>query len=118
FFIEVDFNGTWTDSRRAVFESAADRWAEVITHVPCGGTSNLPAGRLLITATLAEIDGAGNGEGNQLGFAGPTNFWRDCPTISATGDMTFDLFDIGEMEADGIFEGVILHEMGHAIGIG
>ena len=25
FFIEIDFVGTWTDARRAVFQSAADR---------------------------------------------------------------------------------------------
>lgn len=26
FYIEVDFNGTWTDARKATFQSAADRY--------------------------------------------------------------------------------------------
>ena len=94
------------------------RWAEVLTHVPCGGSADNPAGRLLITATLTTIDGPGDDEGNTLGFAGPTQFWNACPTISFTGEMTFDIFDIGQLESDGLFEGVILHEMGHVIGIG
>lgn len=32
--------------------------------------------------------------------------------------MTFDIEDIDSMESAGTFEGVVLHEMGHAIGIG
>ncbi|CAM9902971.1 unnamed protein product, partial [Laminaria digitata] len=90
------------------------RWSEIITHVPCGGSSTVPAGRLLISATLEPIDGAGN----TLGFAGPTRIWSLCRTISFEGAMTFDLDDIASMESQGIFEGVILHEMGHVIGVG
>ncbi|CAM9299024.1 unnamed protein product, partial [Laminaria digitata] len=118
FFIEVDFIGTWTDARRAVFQSAADRWAEVITHVPCGGAPGIPAGRLLITATLLDIDGAGDDEFNFFGFGGVTSVWDECRTISNSGFMDFDIYDIGQLEADGQLEGLILHEMGHAIGIG
>ena len=95
------------------------RWSEVITHVPCGGSVQSPAGRLAITATLEEIDGAGGPNGdNILGFAGPTRIWGSCPTVSYMGEMTFDIFDIGEVEANGNFEGLILHEMGHVIGVG
>ena len=32
--------------------------------------------------------------------------------------MRFDIDDIATMEAQGIFEGVIVHEMGHVIGVG
>lgn len=32
--------------------------------------------------------------------------------------MRFDIADIVILEADGTFEGVIEHEMGHVIGIG
>ncbi|CAM9148559.1 unnamed protein product, partial [Laminaria digitata] len=114
FFIEIDFIGTWTPSRRAVFQSAADRWSEVITHVPCGGTTDFPGGRLLIESTLEEIDGVGM----TLGSAGPGSVWNACNTISAEGSMRFDIADIDRLEADGSFEGVILHEMGHVIGVG
>ena len=90
------------------------RWSEVITNVPCGGNSVNPAGRLLISATLEPIDGI-NGI---LGSAGPTRIWNDCRTISLEGAMRFDIADIAGMEFRGIFEGVILHEMGHVIGVG
>ena len=82
--------------------------------MPCGGSSTDPAGRLLISATLETIDGPGN----TLGSSGPDMIWSACRTISFLGSMRFDIDDIVNMEADGIFEGVILHEMGHVIGVG
>ena len=94
------------------------RWSEVITHVPCGGSPTYPAGRLFINSTLDEIDGAGGDEGNVLGFAGPTAILGSCPTVSLTGVMTFDIFDIDALEEGGGLEGVVLHEMGHVIGVG
>eukprot|EP00904_Undaria_pinnatifida_P006370 jgi/Undpi1/2863/HiC_scaffold_14.g06240.m1 len=114
FYIEVDYIGTWTDARKAVFDTAAERWSQVITHVPCGGTVAYPAGRLLISATLEEIDGSGG----TLGSAGPTSIWNACNTISLLGAMRFDIDDIADMEDNGTFEGVIQHEMGHVIGVG
>ena len=90
------------------------RWSEIITHVPCGGSSDNPAGRLMISSTLEQIDGVGG----VLGSAGPTNVWNSCLTVSFVGAMTFDIDDISDLEAQGIFEGVILHEMGHVIGVG
>eukprot|EP00904_Undaria_pinnatifida_P013083 jgi/Undpi1/8905/HiC_scaffold_25.g11367.m1 len=114
FYIELEFNGTWTGARQAVFQAAADRWAEVVTHVPCGGSTIFPAGRLLIRCTQDKIDG----EGSTLGTAGPRSVWRECPTITAEGEMIFDIDDMDGMEEDGTLEGVILHEMGHVIGIG
>lgn len=59
-----------------------------------------------------------DGVDGTLGSAGPTSVWSACPTISATGKMKFDIDDIASMEEEDIFEGVILHEMGHVIGIG
>lgn len=90
------------------------RWSDVITHVPCGGNIQYPAGRLEITATLEDIDGAGRTHGS----AGPRSVWASCKSISLKGDMKLDIADIANLEADGSFEGVILHEMGHVIGIG
>ncbi|CAN0526363.1 unnamed protein product, partial [Scytosiphon promiscuus] len=69
---------------------------------------------LLISATLEAIDGV-NGV---LGSAGPTRIWSGCRSISSLGTMRFDIADIDSMEQNGIFEGVILHEMGHVIGVG
>lgn len=50
------------------------RWSEVISHVPCGGNADFPPGRLLIFATLEEIDGPGG----LLGSAGPGIRWEEC----------------------------------------
>lgn len=94
------------------------RWAEVVTHVPCGGFEEYTPGRLLITATLDEIDGPGVDGTNIVGSARPTRVWNACPTISFLGEMTFDIFDLSALEAAGMFEAVILHEMGHVIGVG
>ncbi|CAM9138702.1 unnamed protein product [Ectocarpus fasciculatus] len=116
FFITVDFVGTWTDERKGVFQSAANRWSEVLTHIPCSGTNGNggAAGELTITSTLETIDGLYG----TLGFAGPRGTYSDCRGISYSGEMTFDIDDIAAMEGQGTFEGVILHEMGHVIGTG
>ena len=39
-------------------------------------------------------------------------------TISATGSMIFDIDDIDEAASGAGFEDLVLHEMGHVIGIG
>lgn len=82
--------------------------------MPCGGTVEFPAGRLLITATLVAIDGVGG----TTGSAGPSSVWSGCRAITVEGTMRFDSADVANMEANGIFDGVILKEMGHVIGIG
>lgn len=92
----------------------AYRWAEVITHIPCGGTDEIPGGRLLVSATLGEIDGVGG----TYGGAAPTNIWSECRSISLKGQMLFDSADIDDLEANGGLEGVVLHQMGHTIGVG
>lgn len=39
-------------------------------------------------------------------------------TISAAGEIRLDIDDVELLEQQGIFDRVILHEMGHVIGIG
>lgn len=90
------------------------RWETVIPFVPGGGAVGQEAGVLEISASLRSIDG----DGGILGSAGPSGVWRDYPTISYSGTMEFDSSDVERMEADGSLLGVILHEMGHVIGIG
>lgn len=82
--------------------------------MPCGGSAEHPAGRLLISASLEPIDGV---EG-ALGSAGPTNVWNECRTVSFKGAMQVDIADVAILEDRGTLEGVILHEMGHVIGVG
>lgn len=86
-----------------------DRWAEVISYVPCSTT-----GETLIRAELTSIDGAGG----TWARAKPLQVWHECPTIAITGVMEYDVDDMDLMEGVGVLEGVAVHEMGHAVGIG
>ena len=112
--IEVQFSGGLSFSQQAVFEHAARRWEEVI--VGDLQTVQLPTGEvvegLLIDASGVSIDG----ENGVLGRAGP-QFVRN-NGLPAKGIMEFDTADLLRMEQEGSLEDVILHEMGHVIGIG
>jgi hypothetical protein len=114
FKIEVRFLGGLTQSQMEIFEAAANRWSEIIT----GDLQSvqLPTGEvvddLLIDAQGVNIDGVGG----VLGRAGP-QFIRD-NALPAKGIMEFDTADLQSMESDGSLLNVIIHEMGHVIGIG
>jgi len=76
---------------------------------------------LLVCGQDAEIDGPGDGTSNVLGFASP--YWTRQDDVTGkvttiTGQMVFDIYDIDEMIKLGTWNGVILHEMGHVLGIG
>eukprot|EP00904_Undaria_pinnatifida_P005738 jgi/Undpi1/2294/HiC_scaffold_13.g05678.m1 len=113
FYIELDYIGEWTTAEKNLVRGQADRWEDVITHVPCGGTRNDPAGRLLISATQTAIDGVGN----TLGSAGPSYVWIDCPGVTIEGEMDFDVDDLALMDKVEL-EFLYLHEIGHVIGFG
>src|SRR5690606_14221177 len=99
-----------TEPRREVFRSAARRWERVII-------GNLPAvgdiDDLRIDASIVEIDGPGG----ILGQAGPDGL-RSGSSLPFEGTMEFDTDDVADLEADGSFGDVILHEMGHVLGVG
>ncbi len=121
--------GSATDTaRKAVFETAASNWSKVIVgqlsseaidlqaNQACGygeGAIKQTVNGLLIVATIVPIDGIGG----ILGQAGP-RFIRDGSGLPVIGCMQFDEADIANMETNNSFGGVIMHEMGHVIGIG
>jgi hypothetical protein len=124
--ITLCYTSTMTASQRAVFESAAARWGSIVTgDVPnistslalgaCSGSSpevNFPIDDLVIFAAIEPIDGV-----NQiLGQAG----WcvRRTAGLPLAGIMRFDVADVAGLETGGQFGSVILHEMGHVLGIG
>ena len=114
FDIEVEFIGGLTFTQREVFAAAAARWEQIITE-PLSRISL--AGRefdgVIISASAVQIDGAGR----ILGRAGPTMLRPDS-MLPATGIMEFDTADLAALEADGSLDEVIIHEMGHVLGIG
>lgn len=131
--IEVRYPGTQpTAGQRAAFDAAVARWQSAIIGdvfnivgitVPAGACPGHPAMQnetvddLVIFADLVAIDGPGN----ILGRAGPC-FIRDENEVdvdlTVTGIMQFDLADLATLESNGRLNDVILHEMGHVLGIG
>lgn len=118
FQILVTFpDNSLTRSQQLVFEQAAARWSQIIT-------ADLPdvfdpaTGRtiddLWIEATAPAIDGVGG----ILGGAGPTEFRAGPKGLPWKGQMVFDSADVPLLQNDGSFSSVILHEMGHVLGIG
>ena len=129
FNIELRFLTPVTPAQQTAFNNAVARWQTIITgDIPqfnanigagqCGSNSpavNEPIDDLIIFVTLEPIDGVGT----ILGSAGPC--WIRGAGLSYhpfLGRMRFDSADLANMEGNGLLEPVILHEMGHVLGIG
>lgn len=114
FTIQVRFLGGLTTSQESVFESAAARWSEIIVgDIPSVDTDIGVVDDIVIDAQGTSIDGVSG----ILGQAGPTAV-RFGSSLPARGIMSFDSADFARMEADGSLVRVIIHEMGHVLGIG
>ncbi len=117
FSIDVRFKGGLSASQQAAFRGAADRWAQVVSgEFPRVRIDGEVIEALVIEASGRKIDRGGGPEGNILGQSLPTHVLPN--GLPAKGLMEFDAFDLGGMEADGSLASVILHEMGHVLGIG
>lgn len=128
FSIDVRFVGDGGSTIvREAFIAAAARWRSLIigdlhnTRViaPAGACTDwTPAmdeavNDVVIFARIDTIDGPGK----ILGQAGPC-FVNTGSRLSAVGIMEFDKDDMATLIANGSFTEVILHEMGHVLGIG
>jgi hypothetical protein len=128
FNIGLRYLSSATPAQRQAFTHARLRWENAITadlaDVPlqtaagdCGpGTPAVDQtlDDVLILISLVPIDGPGG----VLGTAGPC-FIRDLgDPLTIMGGMHFDTADLQSLEDQGILANVILHEMGHVLGIG
>lgn len=99
------------------FTAAAARWSEIITtDLPDVSTSTWGhIDDLLIQASVQWIDG----RGGVLGQAAPTAFRTSSQGgLPYLGFMQFDSADLASMASAGTLRDVILHEMGHVLGLG
>lgn len=127
FNIAVRFLGSSTPSQRQAFAAAEERWESILTGEledvqlianagECGPESpalNEVVDDLVILVTVEPIDGPGD----VLGSAGPC-FIRVSNNLTVLGAMQFDDEDLADIEAEGLLEALILHEMGHVLGFG
>ena len=103
-----------TASQQQVFVQAADRWEQIIIgDVPDATYNGTFVDDILIDGSAQPIDGPGG----TLGQAGPTNL-RPGSLLPIRGIMEFDTADLNQLEANGSLFDVIVHEMGHVLGIG
>jgi hypothetical protein len=127
FDILVRFVGEATTSQRQAVAEAQSRWENLIlgdlpnarltaAEGSCGSESpsvDATIDDVMIFVTMEPIDGPGG----VLGSAGPC-FIRNSNGLTVLGAMRFDSEDLQEIEAEGLLEPVILHEMGHVLGFG
>jgi hypothetical protein len=127
FEVTVCITTAMTASQRQVFQSSAARWSTIIkgdlpdaagaiAENACGSgtpSADQTYDDLIIFASVTDIDGPGQ----VLGQAGPC-FIRNTSSLPVVGVMEFDVADVNALEASGRLGAVILHEMGHVLGIG
>jgi hypothetical protein len=124
FDIDLDFVTSVTASQQLAFTDAAAKWSSVITgdigtalvnfpFIFCGGAVNEYVDDLKIKVIITTIDGPGN----ILGQAAPCAA-RAGNNLPAFGFMQFDIDDVATLEGNNQFDDVVLHEMGHVLGIG
>ncbi len=133
--IDVRFVGNASLAVRTAFANAVARWQQVIVGSIGTVDVNIPAGpavdacsdwspaiagtvqNTVIFARIDSIDGAGSPDtGNILGQASPC--YVNSSSLPFLGFMEFDSYDVDLLVARGQFEKVVLHEIGHVLGIG
>jgi len=114
-----------TPAQEQVFDDAAARWERIIIKdvpsiegpIPSAFTGFPPiegvVDDIVIEVAIAPIDGPGG----ILGQAGP-RFVRLSDFLTVSGVMFFDVADLAFLDSLGLFEEVIVHEMGHVLGFG
>ena len=113
FQITLSMSGL-TVSQQAIFQQASARWQEIIVgDLPNATYRGQSVDDILIAASSVTIDGV-NGI---LGQAGPDAF-RSASDLPYHGIMQFDSADMASMERSGLLFSVVLHEMGHVLGVG
>lgn len=123
FDITLEVVGTMSPSAQAEVEAAFSRWERVIIgdladatiNGSCGGGKdyNGSVDDVRIFVEITPIDGPGG----VLGSAGPCII-RSGGGLPILGAIRLDSADVVNLQSNGLFDEVILHEVGHVLGIG
>jgi hypothetical protein len=125
--LEVRYTSNVTAAQRGAVDGAAARWASIIQGdlpaVPmtiaagaCGvphAALNEQVDDLLVFVHIAPIDGPGK----VLGSAGPC-YIRSASGLPIVGAVLLDEADVTAMLNNGSLGDVVLHELGHVLGVG
>jgi hypothetical protein len=127
--ITLRFINPPTTEQRQFFEAAAAKWQSILVgDVPnasgtiparsCGNSIKTPSFKgtvddVLIDVLLEPIDGPGA----VLGSAGPC-LARNADLLTLYGVMFFDTDDLAFLQQNNVLDEVVVHEMGHVLGIG
>ncbi|MCA9181477.1 MAG: LEPR-XLL domain-containing protein [Planctomycetales bacterium] len=111
--IDMNMQGL-TASQQAIFREAALHWEQIVVgDVPDAVYNGRTVDDLLIDVSAGSIDGPGG----TLGGANADRF-RSGSLLPYHGTIQFDSADLASMEANGTLRDVVLHEIGHVLGIG
>jgi hypothetical protein len=125
--IAVRYIGSLTARQKEAVTKGVARWRSAITRDLVNIPVSAPAGScfaaqpalnetvddILIFVEFVDIDGVGD----VLGQAGPC-YVRADNTLPVVGYLKLDAADLEMMEDRGTLDDVVLHEMGHVLGIG
>jgi hypothetical protein len=113
FQIDMNLRGL-SASQQQIFRDAAARWQQVVIgDLPNAVYNGRSIDDLLIDVSAGYIDG----RGGILGGATADRF-RSGSMLPYHGTIQFDTADLAQMEADGSLRDVVLHEIGHVLGVG
>lgn len=128
FEFQVDASRLIPDSDVPFFQVAANRWQSVIAEglpdfsqisllkaPPSGCTYPSTIDDLYLCASYDLT--ASDGPGGFVGFSAPT-YWRLPTYLPFAAAISMDSADVDSLKSRGIYSRVILHELGHVLGIG